>query len=119
MIPLTQVFRSSGSCEPLARPIEPSHDATLQAYTDLVQALYASSDFRYRYGRQQEVMGVGAADPDSIMVIQLIDDQGKAIVSYVRNPDNPGQIWKVQGQHDSSMGRPNASRILETLELGN
>ncbi len=50
------------------------------------------SDFSYKYPRQQEVMGIGAADPDSVMFIQLIDAEGGAFKSYVRNPNQPNEI---------------------------
>jgi hypothetical protein len=49
-------------------------------------------EFSYKYPRQVEVMGVGAADPDSVMFVQLIDAEGDAIVSYVRNLKKPSEI---------------------------
>lgn len=48
--------------------------------------------FSYKYPRQQEVMGIGAADPDSVMFVQLIDAEGGVIKSYVRNPQRPEEI---------------------------
>jgi hypothetical protein len=48
--------------------------------------------FSYKYPRQQEVMGIGAADPDSVMFVQLIDAEGGVIKSYVRNPKKPNEI---------------------------
>lgn len=48
--------------------------------------------FSYKYPRQQEVMGIGAADPDSVMFVQLIDAEGGVIKSYVRNPQRPDEI---------------------------
>lgn len=48
--------------------------------------------FSYKYPRQQEVMGIGAADPDSVMFVQLIDAEGGVIKSYVRNPLKPNEV---------------------------
>lgn len=48
--------------------------------------------FSYKYPRQQEVMGIGAADPDSVMFVQLIDAEGGVIKSYVRNPQKPHEV---------------------------
>lgn len=48
--------------------------------------------FSYKYPRQQEVMGIGAADPDSVMFVQLIDAEGAVIKSYVRNPQKPNEV---------------------------
>ena len=48
--------------------------------------------FSYKYPRQQEVMGIGAADPDSVMFVQMIDEKGEVIKSFVRNPANPNEI---------------------------
>lgn len=48
--------------------------------------------FSYKYPRQQEVMGIGAADPDSVMFVQLIDAEGGVIKSYVRNPQKPQEV---------------------------
>lgn len=48
--------------------------------------------FSYKYPRQQEVMGIGAADPDSVMFVQLINAEGGVIKSYVRNPQKPHEV---------------------------
>jgi len=34
-------------------------------------------EFSYKYGRQQEVMGIGASDPDAITIVQTIDAEGE------------------------------------------
>jgi hypothetical protein len=59
---------------------------------DLSRLKQLRPDFSYKYPRQQEVMGIGAADPDSIMLVQLIDEKGDVIKSYVRNPNEPSQV---------------------------
>lgn len=59
---------------------------------DLTRLKQLRNNFSYKYGRQQEVMGIGAADPDSVDFVQLIDHKGDVIKSYVRNPKNPAQI---------------------------
>jgi hypothetical protein len=54
--------------------------------------------FWYAYGRQQEVMGIGAADPDSVMIVQKLAATGQVDLSYVRDPKEPGKVWVVEGQ---------------------
>ncbi len=65
---------------------------------DLTRLKQLRPEFSYKYGRQQEVMGVGAADPDSVEIIQSIDELGKVILNYYRNPDNPSQILVFTGE---------------------
>ncbi|GEM_PF-2115974 len=55
------------------------------------------NDFSYNYFRQQEVMGIGAAEPDAIMIIKELDSQRNVLKSYVRNPDRPYEVWVVDG----------------------
>jgi fido (protein-threonine AMPylation protein) len=57
--------------------------------------------FSYKYPRQQEVMGIGAADPDSVMFVQLIDENGGVIKSYIRNPEKPNEILVFNREIDS------------------
>ena len=59
---------------------------------DLNRLKQVRKAYSNKYPRQQEVMGVGAADPDSITFVQLIDENGDAFLSYVRNPKNPSEI---------------------------
>lgn len=58
-------------------------------------------EFSYIYPRQQEIMGIGAADPDSVMFVQLIDESGEVIKSYVRNPNNPSEIIVIKKEINS------------------
>lgn len=58
-------------------------------------------DFSYKYPRQQEVMGIGGADPDFVMFVQLIDEKGQVFKSYVRNPKKPDEIWVVKKELSS------------------
>jgi hypothetical protein len=55
------------------------------------------NDFSYNYFRQQEVMGIGAAEPDAIMIIKELDSQRNVLKSYVRNPERPYEVWVVDG----------------------
>lgn len=64
---------------------------------DLSRLKQLRPDFSYKYPRQVEVMGVGAADPDSVMYVQLIDEAGDAYLSYVRNPKRPSEILVYEG----------------------
>jgi hypothetical protein len=50
------------------------------------------SDFSYKYPRQKEIMGIGAADPDSVMIVQSLDEDGKVLLTFVRNPEKPNEI---------------------------
>lgn len=83
---------------------------------DLTTLKQVREDFSYKYGRQQEVMGVGAADPDSIQVVQLLDENGDAYVSYLRNPENPAEVLVLNGEF--SPGDAYKTRdIIKVLEL--
>jgi Fic family protein len=83
---------------------------------DLTRLKQVREDFSYRYGRQQEVMGVGAADPDSIRIIQRIDENGEVIVSYIRHHEQPNLILVVPGDADP-LQNPDPDRIIQTIEL--
>ena len=60
-------------------------------------------------------MGIGAADPDSIMVVQRIDAEGKVQQSWVRNPDHPSQIWVVRGEFYPEAGKTPPAELLEKV----
>lgn len=72
--------------------------------------------FSYKYFRQQEVMGVGAADPDSIMILKVMNSDRSIEKSFVRNPDKPWEIWVVKGNAEPGK-KPGAANLLETLDL--
>lgn len=83
---------------------------------DFMRLKKLRGDFSYKYYRQKEVMGVGAADPDSIMIIKNIDDKGKAINTYLRDPDNPHIVFLVKGE--AEVGKvPLKSDILKVIDL--
>jgi len=84
---------------------------------DLGRLKQLREEFSYKYGRQQEVMGIGASDPDSITIIQTIDADGEVILSYLRNPKNPAEIWVIKGKIDPDVV-PEPSQISKTLNLG-
>ncbi|MCP4914272.1 MAG: Fic family protein [Oligoflexia bacterium] len=65
---------------------------------DLMRLKQVRNDFSNKYFRQAEVMGIGAADPDSTRFVQLIDENGDAFVSYVRNPKKPNEILVFDGE---------------------
>lgn len=65
---------------------------------DLMRLKQVRDDFSYKYFRQEEVMGIGAADPDSTQFVQLIDADGSTLVSYVRNPKKPDEILVFEGE---------------------
>ncbi|MFK8136937.1 MAG: Fic family protein [Bdellovibrionales bacterium] len=73
--------------------------------------------FRTRYPRQQEVINAGSAEPDAVMIIKLYDAKGKVEVTYMRNPENPAEIFKIKGNHSLKSGRPNKSKILTIFKI--
>lgn len=83
---------------------------------DLARLRQLRPEFSYKYGRQQEVMGVGASDPDSISIIQTIDDKGEVILSYLRNKNNPAEIFVVRGNIGPD-DVPTRSQIVRTVTL--
>ncbi len=83
---------------------------------DLGRLKQLRPEFSYKYGRQQEVMGIGASDPDAISIIQRIDADGGVIETYLRNPEHPEQIWLVKG--DIRPGdTPTAENLIKTIDL--
>ncbi len=83
---------------------------------DLGRLKQLRGDFSYKYGRQQEVMGIGASDPDSISVIQRIDAEGEVIETFLRNPDKPNEVWLVKG--DIRPGEtPTSENLIKTINL--
>lgn len=67
---------------------------------DLGRLKQVRDEFSYKYGRQQEVMGIGAGDPDAITIVQTLDAKGEPILSYLRNKNNPNEIFVVKGAID-------------------
>jgi hypothetical protein len=57
-------------------------------------------DFSYTYGRQQEVMAVGGIDPDMIMTVQLLDETRKTTTCFIRNKNQPSEIWEMKQGYD-------------------
>ncbi len=84
---------------------------------DLGRLKQIKDQFSYKYGRQQEVMGIGASDPDAITIVQTIDAEGEVLLSYLRNKNNPKEIFVVKGDIDPD-GLPKPEQILKTLKLG-
>ncbi|WP_127717445.1 Fic family protein [Halobacteriovorax sp. HLS] len=80
---------------------------------DLARLKQMRPEFSYIYPRQREVMGVGATDPDAVMVIQTIDEAGEVILSYVRNAKKPNEIlvFDQEVNEISSIGKRPIRRI--------
>lgn len=78
---------------------------------DLGRLKQVRPEFSYKYGRQQEVMGIGASDPDAITIIQTIDAEGEVMLTYLRNPKKADEIWVIKGDIE-----PNATPTPEQLE---
>lgn len=83
---------------------------------DLGRLKQLRPEFSYKYGRQQEVMGIGASDPDAITIIQRIDADGSVLQTYLRNPKHPEQVWLVKG--DIRPGEvPTSENLIRTIDL--
>jgi hypothetical protein len=83
---------------------------------DLGRLKQLRDEFSYKYGRQQEVMGIGASDPDAITIVQTIDADGEVVLSYLRNKNNPKEILVVKGDIDPD-GVPTPEQIVKTITL--
>lgn len=85
---------------------------------DLMRLKPLRDEFSNKYWRQSEVMGIAAADPDSIMIIKTLDEYGEPILSYVRNPKKPNEIWVIKGEFDTRTGKvPTKSQLEKVIEL--
>ncbi len=83
---------------------------------DLGRLKQLREDFSYKYGRQQEVMGIGVAEPDAITIVQTIDAEGEVMLSYLRNPEKPAEVWVIKG--DIRPGEtPSVDQIVKTVNL--
>ncbi len=60
--------------------------------------------FSYTYGRQQEVMGIGVAEPESIAVVKTINPDKTVQKSYLRDPEKPWIVLVISG--DVEVGQP-------------
>lgn len=78
---------------------------------DLTTLRQVRSKFSYKYGRQQEIMGIGVADPDAVTIVQTIDADGKVMKSYVRDLEDPNVIIVANG--DVNPTKPVPSKLIE------
>lgn len=83
---------------------------------DLTRLKQVRDEFSYKYGRQQEVMGVGASDPDSITIIQTINAEGGVDLTYLRNKNKPDEILVIKGDIDPD-ATPTPDQITRTIKL--
>ena len=83
---------------------------------DLGRLKQVRDEFSYKYGRQQEVMGIGASDPDSITIIQTLDAKGEPMLTYLRNKKNPNEIFVIKGPVDPDKTPPK-KQIIRSIFL--
>lgn len=83
---------------------------------DLGRLKQVRDEFSYKYGRQQEVMGIGASDPDAITIVQTIDAEGGVTLSYLRNKNNPKEIFVIKGDIDPDAA-PSPEQIVKSIYL--
>ncbi|MCE3012943.1 MAG: Fic family protein, partial [Proteobacteria bacterium] len=83
---------------------------------DLGRLKQLREEFSYKYPRQQEVMGIGASDPDAIRIIQTIAADGSVELTYLRNPKKPNEIWVIEGDIDPN-AVPKKEQIKKVIKL--
>ncbi len=84
---------------------------------DLTRLKQLRSEFSYKYGRQQEVLGIGAADPESIEIVQTIDENGKVLLNYYRSPNDPSKVLVFKGEFDPTVDDLSTKEILKIIKL--
>lgn len=84
---------------------------------DLGRLRSFAPDFRYTYGRQAEVMGIGGTDPDAIVLIQRINSEGEVVHTFYRNPEKPNEILKIRGRFVPGETILETEKIEEIIEL--
>jgi fido (protein-threonine AMPylation protein) len=65
-----------------------------------------SARFKQPYSVEQEVMAIGAVDPDAVMVVHRIGRQGEVLRSYARDLEDPGLIRVVEGEFTPTPENP-------------
>ncbi len=79
----------------------------------------AFEKFSYMYPRQKEVMAIGAADPDSVMLVQRVGAKGEVVQSWVRNPERPGEVWIIKGEYQpENRFPPPDDVVIRKVDLG-
>lgn len=84
---------------------------------DLAQLKYFDPRFEYKYGRQSEVMGIGGADPDAVMIVQRINAEGQVIETFLRNPEKPDEVLLIEGRYVLNEGPLPQERIKHRYSL--
>nr|BFD59669.1 hypothetical protein CKG001_17760 [Bdellovibrio sp. CKG001]BFD63032.1 hypothetical protein BdHM001_17130 [Bdellovibrio sp. HM001] len=82
---------------------------------DLGRLKAFDNDFAYTYGRQAEVMGIGATDPDAVMLIQRLDATGKVMETLLRNIEKPNEILIIEGRYVPGEGPLPTEKIKERV----
>ncbi len=83
---------------------------------DLTTLKQIRPEFSYKYGRQQEVMGIGLADPEAIAIVQTLNEKGKVDLTYLRDLESPNLIHVIRG--DAKIGtKPPKNKIIKTINL--
>jgi hypothetical protein len=61
-------------------------------------------------------MGIGASDPDAITIIQTINAEGGVTLTYLRNKNNPKEIFVIKGDIDPD-AVPAPDQIVKSIFL--
>lgn len=95
--------------------------ASFKALKDVDVSLLPNADvsFRNKFTNEAEVLAIGGADPDSVVLIQRLNAQGEVIETLVRNFEKPDEILVVQGRFVPGPGADvlNSERILDRYIL--
>lgn len=84
---------------------------------DLGRLKAFDDSFSYIYGRQAEVMGIGATDPDAVMLIQRLDAKGKVLETLMRNPQKPNEVLRIKGRYLPTEGPLSKDQIIEKYKI--
>lgn len=84
---------------------------------DLSRLRQVAEDFRYRYPRQVEVMGIGGTDPDAVVLVQRISENGDVMETFFRDPENPNQVLIIEGRFVPGETDLNQMKVKERLSL--
>lgn len=93
--------------------------AAYSSYKDLnlSRLKQINEKFSYQYPRQKEVMGIGASDPDSIMVLHIIDKNGNVEQTLARDLHNPNTVHTIDGEYVPHRDRLDHEKILRSDKL--
>ena len=61
---------------------------------------------------------IGAADPDSVHLVQRLDSEGAVEKTYIRNPNKPNEVWIIKGEVND-FTKIKRRNIIKKMVIGN